>query len=487
MESLYVQAVLNNCPDEAAQLYDFPEEEQALQFAMRCNGFFGDTSNHWESVSATQWPIIDHFSAQRISFFGPIAAKESDNFFLCDRLPSGKYLAALSQPSVKRLIGKHMEQDLDQAVRLSFLLGGLVRHFKDRPASQMEKIVDSAAHIALLGQSTSADAIMSSMAIYFMSGGEPKFDNAFKRNVFFMAQAVEEDPITPNSTYDLGLSQVARNRIYSNLLEDLPQTELPDLARYGTALNCFPTVGAEFHLPPESLLKDPKLLQKLVILNMSQYQPGSHIQMSRKDKNIIEVRMNPSVYPVTMANWEYLKNRLPLLGNAFFWTTLNRVEDNDFSYSKNGELNLINQLRELALLSYAAVYEEVVANDRPSEINFGEIYLGQTVRLIDGKYKFSGLWSGGGTGYGQISFYTGFGDNFPHLAYYLSMALVKPSILSPIRKHLPSINTLGQAIELGDVNRRFAFNSIDNLIQGDSYLSQAAADGRAITEQLMPD
>src|SRR6185312_7575726 len=95
---------------------------------------------------------------------------------------------------------------------------------------------------------------------------------------------------------DLGLSQVARLRAYAKGCDT--NQPLPDLHELRERLNGFPTVGAEFHLPVEPAIKpESTLWKRLALLNMSQYQTGSSIQFSRNDRDVLEIRMNPSDWP----------------------------------------------------------------------------------------------------------------------------------------------------------------------------------------------
>jgi hypothetical protein len=252
-----------------------------------------------------------------------------------------------------------------------------------------------------------------------------------------------------------------------------------------SAFDGFPTVGAEFHFPLKDQKNMPNLWKRLAVLNMSQYQQGSYIQFSREDTGVIEIRMNPSVYPVTIANWEHLRLLIPELNDATFWITVNRPRE-DFSW-KGVEKRLPKRLKSISSLRYASQFEEIPEDVSQGEIPFGSAYLGQTVRLNEGNYEFTGLWRGREGTWGQMSLYTGVGDNLPDLAYDLSMALAQPEILNDIPKEVfNQTQTLRGALTMTPDERMEIFNIFESSIQNDVRLQKASEAGSTIIEQLRP-
>jgi hypothetical protein len=262
--------------------------------------------------------------------------------------------------------------------------------------------------------------------------------------------------------------------------------ELPETEDYEYFLEGFPTVGAEFHFPVNTPSERPYFWQRIALLNMSQYQLGSYVQLSRNDRDVIEVRMNPSYYPVTIANWNHMRLILGELNQSYFTSTINRGREGNFSWSED-DSKLINKLRSLGMLSYASVYDNVPNQDTREEINFGSIYLGQTVRVDDKKYDFSGLWAGKEGKHGQMGIYVGYGNNFPYLAYYPSMALVKPEILNSVPNDLFSrVRTLNDALAVSNTDIENAFSVVYSRIQTDPRLRDATEAGNKIMEMLNP-
>lgn len=260
----------------------------------------------------------------------------------------------------------------------------------------------------------------------------------------------------------------------------------PDTKEYEEALEGFPTVGAEFHFSKDAPSKLPNFWQRLAILNMSQYQRDSYVQLSRNDRNVIEVRMNPSIYPITVANWNHLRLLLPELNQTFFTITFNRKNEGNFSWENTDDKALLDKLRTLGMLSYAAMFENVPASKKTEEINFGSIYLGQTVRILNGEYKSSGHWGEGEGKHGQMGIYAGFGDNLPYLAYYPSMVLANPDILESIPRDLFSVKTLNDALAVTSNDRKKAFIALQSRIAADERLNKAFKAGNKIIELLNP-
>lgn len=460
---------------------DLTKSKKDLRFLMRCNGF---------SLKDDQWSFDDFiylpedFEAQKVSFFGPGGG--SNSFF--SRLKSPEpFLYSFEQPAVTDLIRKYRKIDVVQAKRIAFLLGGIVNYMihDDSNSARIHHALGFAARMIGLREAKSADAIATSIAMYIISHGSLEENNHFSENIYHMAKAIDNDPIFITETEDLGLSQLIRLKNFLNRdTNKIPN--LSNIAEHKKALKGFPTVGAEFHFAPDEAKKYPNFWQRLAILNMSQYQKGSYIQLSRNDQEVIEIRMNPSIYPITIANWNHIRLLLPELNKTSFTITLNRDEGN---FHWNYDSELLNQLRTIGMISYAGTFKNI-PRIKKSEINFGSIYLGQTVKIFDGSYDFSGNWGGrriNGEGeHGQLAIYAGFGDNLPYLAYYLSMSLADPSVLEPVSYFSSQIKTLQQALNLEPYERRLFSIMIQNLIEKNQRLNEAFQAGNQLITLLNP-
>lgn len=467
---------------------------QALDFAflMECNGYFF-RNNYWAFTPNAIQPFTKEFTGQRVSFFG--TPPHNDKFFSGGGANYEQLAAACGQQSVTDVIRQYRKLDEDQAARIAFLFGGIVRHLvsqSKRPHTfgtsiGVENAVKYAARMTMCGNYQSGDAIASTIAMYIISGGDIKDDRGFSRDILRMAHAIEEDPTAPIETADLGLSQVARLRAFARKFRGEAYTPFPSTRKYMAAFEGFPTVGAEFHFTSDAA-KGNGIWQRLALLNMSQYQRGSYIQLSKKDKDVLEIRMNPSIYPVTVANWRNMMFLLPELNHAFFWITLNRgVQPGDFSWVSPSDTILLNKLRSLGMLTYASWFDEVPPQKQEGEVDFGKIYLGQTLRVNNGAYGFTGLWSGGEGSSGQVSIYSGARGNLPELAYHLSMAIVKPGILDQApREVLERATTLRDAIALSTRERRRAFMTIQGNIESDGRLRRAYLTGVELEDLLRP-
>ncbi|MDO8498841.1 MAG: hypothetical protein Q7S44_03580 [bacterium] len=488
-EGLYssVMARLGNTPLFSEEGLTQPDQD--FLFAMRCNGYFLLNNGDWKFRSETLYPLTEEFKSQRVSFFGPAS---SDEFFFNKRVNRAHFSDPFARPSVTTAIRKYRDIDEDQAARIAFILGGIVRHIKLEafgPVDTTDKIiraVESAAHLTRLGDKRSGDAIASAIAMYIISGGSLKKDSSFEGSVFHMAEAVSEDPVVPKETRDLGLSQTLRLRNFFHKIERERPRPHPDIAELIPDLYEFPTVGAEFHFPENAPYQYPAFWQRLAILNMSQYQRGSYVQLSRNDKGVIEVRINPSVYPITIANWNHIRRLLPELNQTFFSITINRKNDRDFHWD-NGDRPLLDKLRALGMLSYAGLFGNNPLMRKPEEVGFGSVYLGQTVKMFAGEYDFTGNWGGGEGQYGQMAIYTGFGENFPYLAYYLSMVLHNQNVLESIPNDLLArIRTLSDALNLEATYGNRIFTAIQSNVAADEKINKAYEAGNRIVELLNP-
>lgn len=446
-----------------------------LLFAMESNGYSLRQEGGWKfnsNFGRTLHPSVYH---QRIfgSSFPMVYSTDHPGFEMAK---------ALGQRPVLDVIRKYRELDELGARRISFLLGGIARHFLSNRKSDLELLrpLGFTAKMISLGERKSGEAIASAMAMYLVAGGSFEEDSHFERNIYYMSEAIAEDQISPQSTEDLGISQALRLRKFLEKIqitqhqEDLHST---DIAQYREAFSEFPTIGAEFHIP-DSTKTYANFWQRLVILNMSQYQRESSIPFSGNDQGVIEIRMNPSLYPFTIATWNLMRLLMPELNQSYFTLTLNRQDAN---FSKK-DVKLVALLHSLGNLGYAAFFQEVPVAD-PEELVFGGRYIGQTVRVKNGEYSLTGDYH---TGAGQLNVYTGFGDLFPYLAYYCSMALAKPLLLRPVEERAGAVTTPSQAIEMEESNIRYIFGAMNNSILEDSRLRKAAEYGQRIIDQLSP-
>ncbi len=489
-EGLYERAVKKITPQD--YLYDesgLTKQDRDFLFAMRCNGIFLHRSGkEWEFNYKTSHHFVNEFIGERVSFFGPESSSNlnpEDQFFSSEIPDIGKFNYVFRQEPVTAAIGKYREINEDQAARIAFLFGGLIRHSKSINAEKMAEQVRFASRMVMLGEERSADAITAAISMYIISGGQLNEAGSFKGHIYHMADAIREDPINPKSTEELGLSQVARLRNFQSRIRYLDPPVFPDLSYDIAPLEGFPTVGAEFHFPGSITNENLDFWQKLAILNMSQYNKGSYIQLSRNDKGVIEVRMNPAKYPVTIANWMHISKFLPEIEKAFFTITLNRDTEGDFSWRNESDQDLLNILQAVGMLSFAGFFDKVPRQKKRDEINFGEVYLGQTVRKYGDEYEFSGRWGGGHGSHGQLGIYAGFGENLPHLAYLLSMALIEPRILHFVSKdYLLDIKTPEDALELNPRDRKYIFEGIQNRIKSSRRLNRAYESGQRVIERL---
>lgn len=493
-ERLYT-AVKRLGPHSTDEDRSLPRQALDHAFLLECNGYFFK-NGYWAFTPNAIQPFTKEFAGQRVSFFGP--PPHSDRFFSGGGASYGLLEAAFRQQAVTDVIRKFRKFDEDQAARIAFLFGGIVRHltsepknkFLVSPQSEIENAIKYAASMTMHGDKWSGDAIASSIAMYIISGGDTKEDRNFAKDVSRMAQAIAEDYTAPVETVDLGLSQVARLRAFTRKVRGEEYELPPNTREYRATFEGFPTVGAEFHLPTDTAKESARLWQRLALLNMSAYQRGSYIQLSRNDQGILEVRMNPSVYPITVANWRNMMFLLPELSHAFFWITLNRRnQQGDFKWTNTEDSSLLNDLRSIGMLTYAGWFNEVPPHSQiqDGEINFGSIYLGQTVRANCGEYSYSGLWAGGEGSNGQVSIYAGASSNLPELAYHLSMVMVKTSILKQApREVLTRARTLRDALALNTSERRRVFTTIQGNIESDEKLRRAWLEGVELEDLLRP-
>lgn len=460
------------------------KQQPVLDFAMGANGFIKDGET-WTFNPGFLRSTKEQYRGQQVSYFGPNG--EDHPFFTVDYSDPFIFIRVLGQPSVSDVVNKYRRIDASLAFRVSYLLGGVARQMLSDGSkiSDTVKGVDYVAGITKLGEGKSGDSIASSIALYVISGGSTKHDADFNGWVYRMAEAIKEDPIAPTGTIDLGTSQVARLRGLIDRRDGDGARDFPNIGEQLRNLDGFPTVGAEFHFP----LKDPdrsrSFWRRVALLNMSQYQKGSYIQLSRTDREVVEIRMNPSVYPVTIANWRYIKGVLPEIENAFFTMTFNRpgVGEN-LDWKNSNDKDLLRAVRGLGFLTYAALFGNVPSQDTREEIDFGDIYLGQTVRVEGGEYSFDGYWGGGEGHCGQFGIFAGFGKNFPHLAYYPSMAFASSDVLNTTGKALRGVSTLASALSLAPHERSSVFGNFNRAVTANPKLRMATRAGNRIVSIL---
>ena len=468
--------------------------EKHLIFAMRSNGFFRTKDSSWLFNHGAAVSLESEFLSLKTSFFGPGG---SDHGFFStfddnNEADPQPLLSAFSQDAVIKVIDKYRGTNEDVASKIAFILGGLVRYnsskFSEPPRDDWVKFT---AQMTNFAQDYSSLAVASSMAMYIISGGSIEPSNRFKRDVFFMAEAVEQDPVDPLVTADLGLSQTLRLKSFIDRLNHQPADKFPDIKLLKEPFHNFPTVGAEFHFPVNAPEENNYFWERLALLNMSQYQEGSQIQLSRDDRGVIEVRMNPSIYPVTIANWRRMMYLLPELKRTYFTTTLNRsAKTDDFNWCVESDNNLVKKLKSIGLLCYAGLYEDIPEKRKIEEIQFGTVYLGQTVRMVDGIFSLTGNWGknyypAGSGEYGQLGIYAGFGELFPYLTYYSSMVLANPDVLKDFNKNFwEQIKYLRDALSLSPEDRRDIFSGIQENIQKFKRLHTAHVAGQEIMTQL---
>ncbi|MCL4366835.1 hypothetical protein M1563_01555 [Patescibacteria group bacterium] len=460
---------------------------RATTLFMQANGYCQEQTLRglkWKLQPSALSPMLDQFSHRKVSFVGP---NEHSLLFSKKEIDSGAMHDTTKMPFVRPLLEKYIDINLDQAARLAFMLGGLVRTRSVRPNTGFRFAHQAAsftARMTLLGQPKSAEAIASAITMYLLSGGSIDQDEQFSTDVFRMARAIEQDPIDPTNTADLGLSQLARLTHFMS-----PETAISALFNHTTShlepFLDFPTVGAEFHLNPNPVEQSQGFLKRIALVNMSQYQEGSPIQMSRNDRGVFEVRMNPSYYPIVNASWRYLLQFIPEIRNAYFFATLNRAQE-DFKWTNTFDQKLIARLSGMGVLCFAQRYNESPTTSESSEVNFGAVYLGQTVRLKKGRFHFTGMWSGKHGLDGQLSVYTGFDGNFPHLMYYLSMAAAEPNIIDEDSSILSRAKSVPEALQIPPSLIERFFTETQQSIANSPRLSIAHQEGIEIMKLLIP-
>ena len=479
--SIEVPQWLERFRSATPQSEKLPQAMQDLSFAMGANGYILRSDG---TLQATDFRTL-----QKDTNYLETVFRTPDFLSLSD---SGDIVAnALHQTPVLDVVRRYRGIDEGEAGRISFLLGGIARslNYRGVKTEDIASAVAFSADMIKLGERRSGEAIAAAMAMYLLSGGSYEEDRYFKQNVYYMAEAITGDPITPWETADLGRSQAARLlgfvRKRQNA-QDVKKIIVPATAQYREVFATLPTIGAEFHITGTKEI-NATFWKRVAMLNMAQYQSGSHIPFSRNEEGLIEIRMNPSIYPVATVTWKLMRLLLPELNRSYFTMTVNRrVADFSMGWDDN---NVITLLHALGNLHYATFFNNVPQVATPEQVNFGDRYLGQTVRVTNGRFSLTGNWGGKGGQEGQLNICTGFGDLFPGLAFYLSMGLVEPAILEEKRVlgyDIRKAALLSEAIKFKERDIWNIFKTLDTSIENNPRLNNAIQLGERIIKEFSP-
>lgn len=358
------------------------------------------------------------------------------------------------------------------------------------------------------------------------------FPENLKRDIYHMSEAILKDPVEPFITEDLGLSQAYRLYNFLNPEKDLPKVSFKGLEK-------LPTIGAEFHLRKEA----ERIYEKLFVLNMAQYHKKSEIPLSKNDhevKDLIEIRMNPSYYPVTIANWNLIR-KIIQLDDVYFNLTINPPPGG----GRGGE-KTINKLKSLMNIIYANNYKSVKSSRKNlspifntympfactigtfftfntlldwkllpilasflitgiagaaafsagmmisekffapeiGSLKFGGHYLGYTQKVEKGIFRLS--WGRRWTKTGdddndeQLNLHSGFGKTFPKQAYYVSMAYLDSEILEIAAREAGENLGIHQAVRMKQKTKSHILTSINRYIEKNPELSKITLKGEEI-------
>lgn len=458
------------------------------RFVMGCNGYFRKKDGRWHYSAPVVSRFVREFKGQNVSFFGPdVTPAFFSGTKLDDNSVDELFSNVLNDYEVKSTVRHHHDKDTDQAARIAYIFGGIARQLRSKTFEYILERIQYVASLTRLGEKKSGLAIASAMSMYILSGGSMREDDRFRENISLMAKAIEVDDTNIQETADLGLSQVNRLWAFDRLrTTGFVPTPFPknEVTKLMTDLAGFPTVGAEFHrLNPGIKADKDAFLKILALINMSMFHLGNHVQKCRDDKGVVEIRMNPSYYPVTIANWEYMNRIIPGLDSLWFHTTYNRQENNDFSW-EDSDKPLINLVNSVGLLCYGGKYTQVPEIAEAHEINYGDHYLGQTQRVINGEFKFSGLWGGNEGSSGQLSIYAGY-KNFRELAVLPTFVLTDPSIVDNVKTELTEVRNLDDALKIKEEVGRKIFQEINLRIALNDRLRKARRSGDKIIDLLM--
>lgn len=465
---------------ESSSINQLPPPED-LDFIMRSNGYRWHRGS-WRSDNECRLKVSR--SGSPLGYLRYVIEHDFHQQSMMVALPK-RLVQVLEQPPVQELVSKCRAVDGDLAERVSYLLGGVAQHFLRMGSLTRANLATAyTARMADLGSGRSGEAITAALARYVISDVSWDESNRFKRNIELMAEAIDQDPIKPQETADLGLSQALRIGLFQKLQNSDEQISIPEeVIDYRRTLQQFPTIGGEFHLPTDAP-RLPNFRERLALLNMSAYQPGSSIVFSRLDQDVVEIRMNPATFPTTIANWYLINGLVPEISRAYCTVTLGKREAN-FDHT---DYQLITRLHTLAKLCYVESFPGVDPRQSDGQFQFGQGCFSMTVRVKDGEYSLTGRYQKDyQKGDGQLNLYTGFGDTFPHLAYYLSMATVKPALLEPVARYTGSPRTPTDLLEtLSEENIKAIFRQINQSIHNSSQLHAATVYGQKVLNSLVP-
>lgn len=243
--------------------------------------------------------------------------------------------------------------------------------------------------------------------------------------------------------------------------------------------SAFPTIGGEFHITLDEEMYDT-FWQRIAYLNMSQYQEKSQIPFSKTDHGLIEVRMNPSIYPVAISTWVAVRRILPEMNISYFTVTLGKRDDDLDLFSEESR-DLVGSLKTLANIIYAAVFKSCVGAELLGELSFGGFYIGETIRVKEGDFTRTGSAT---KSKGQLNLYSGFAHIFPGLAKYTSFAFVEPEIRDFLNKYIGKGLGIEDAFKVEEADFAIIWNTIDKIIGESHYLQQADKKALEIMDKL---
>lgn len=466
---------------ESSSINQLPPPPEDLGFIMRSNGY------RWHHNS---WQLDREGNNKLLSRVSPLGyLRYTIGYdFHCMDAPVTKVINVLSQPAVRELVNKYRKIDENLAKRVSFLLGGVADRFsKGHSSIELASAVSFIAQMANLGSDKSVEAITTALISYlfYQQPDRQREGSDFQKDIMLMAEAIDQDPIVPQETADLGLSQALRLGFFQQLKSSDHQLSIPgEWMSYRQALQQFPTIGGEFHLQ-NGEAKLPNFKERLLLLNMAAYWHSSPILFSRLEGGINEIRMNPAPFHITIPNWYLIKSLVPEINKAFCTVTIGQRADN----FDGEDRQLLTRLHALASLLFAELFADVSPHQSSGELLFGKGCFSMTVRIRDGQYSLTGGfrkdYQGGN---GQLNLYTGFGDTFPHLAYYLSMATVEPELLESVARYTNPgrLTPTGLLETLSQENIKVIFQQINQSILNSPQLYAATVYGQKVLDSLVP-
>lgn len=301
------------------------QEQLDLEFAMESSGFSLSRDGKWKyqenflDKANKDWFFLDFVIGRKLVF--------KDGVLLAH---------ALQQKPVMEMIRNCRKFDDNAARHIFYLLGNVVTSsLKHLDYPKAAKAVEFTARMINLTELGYGENIAIPLAMYFLSGGSFEKDAHFEGNINRMAEAIVQTDFSVTKTEEMDISQALRLNSFWQRIQGSENQKNPPYyysSKHTKAFVKFPTIGAEFHIPVDSgTYRD--FWQRVTILNMAQYQRGSFIPFSRNDQDILEIRMNPSIYPITIANWNLMRLILPELNQCSFSITVNR-EQKTFQQAK---------------------------------------------------------------------------------------------------------------------------------------------------------